>query len=127
YVMIAVLGVLGILRKHRGVVLAGVGGFLLIALVEAVRGSEALTEAYTVRFAGIFLVGAVMYLYAERIPINRWLLPVAVGLVGLSGAWSEAYLVFAPIGLGYLLLYAGKSAKLASVGAKRDLSYGIYI
>ena len=127
YLMIAALGALGILRHRRVVVLAGACGFTLLAAVDAVGGGERLSGTYTVRFAGIFLVGSVMYLYAERIPLSRWLVPPALALLVVAAAVPATYLVFAPAALGYLLLYAATCARFARVGAERDLSYGIYI
>ena len=125
YLMIGALGALGLLRPRVIGVLAA--GGLLIAAAAAATGADWLVHTYTLRFAVVFLVGAAMFMYADRVPLTPLLAAAAAGLLAFSLAITELYLVFGPLTLSYLLLYAGSGRRLAKVGARNDLSYGIYV
>jgi peptidoglycan/LPS O-acetylase OafA/YrhL len=127
YLMIGLLGAVGFLRRRRVIVLALAGGSWLLAGYDAVSGAGLLAESYTLRFASIFLVGSVMFLYADRIPLGRPLLGASLLLLAVSLAAPATYLVLGPPALAYLLLYAGVGHRFSRVGARRDLSYGVYI
>lgn len=125
--MIACLGALGILRDHRMVVLALAMGCWLFTLVDAVTGSGLLADTYTVKYVSVFLIGSAMFLYADRVPLARSLVVPSLVLLVAGLLIPGYYRVLGLIPLAYLLLYAGTSRRLARVGARRDLSYGIYI
>jgi peptidoglycan/LPS O-acetylase OafA/YrhL len=127
YLMIGLLGAAGFLRRRQVVVLALAGGCWLLAGYDAVSGSSLLADSYTLRFASIFLVGSVMFLYADRIPLSRPLLWASLLLLAASLAVPATYLLLGPPAFAYLLLYMGVGHRFSRVGARRDLSYGIYI
>jgi peptidoglycan/LPS O-acetylase OafA/YrhL len=127
YIMIGILGTLGILRRRRVVVLALAAACWAVAVVDIFAGAELLAESFTLRFVSVFLVGSAMFLYADRIPVSRLLLGVSVVLLALALVIHDGYPALGPAPLAYLLLCAGCGHRLSRVGSRRDLSYGIYI
>ena len=89
-----------------------------------------------IKFSAIFLVGATIWLFRDRLPDSGWFaLLSAAGFVG--GLWLPTYGhapayyfswpgVVAPL-LAYPLLWLGAHLPLQRVGATNDYSYGIYI
>jgi peptidoglycan/LPS O-acetylase OafA/YrhL len=88
------------------------------------------------KFAAIFLVGALIYLYRDRIPDSGWL---ALGCLGVFIAclWlptpnkhpAVAFTgsaIMAPV-LAYPVLWLGAHLPFQKVGARNDYSYGFYI
>jgi peptidoglycan/LPS O-acetylase OafA/YrhL len=143
YLILGFLALLGILRRRMLVL-----GLFLIALVAeiVVDSTPGLNSHFNVyvnwdakemlTFVPIFLAGALVYLYRDRIPDSGVLALTATALVLLSlaipiGASSPAYRfssvdVFAPL-LAYPLLWLGAHLPLHRVGARNDYSYGVYI
>ena len=81
-----------------------------------------------------FLVGAVIYLYRDRIPDSGWLaLACGVGFVAslwLPNSGALPAFAFTDSGLlvpliAYPLLWLGAHLPLQRVGAKNDYSYGV--
>ncbi|ABD11705.1 putative acyltransferase [Frankia casuarinae] len=127
YLMVGVFGTVGILRRRRGLVLTlAVGGWLL-AVGGALLGANRLTDSHILKYTAVFLIGAAMFLYADRIPRSRALLIAAAALLAAGLLIPHAYRPLALAPLAYLLLYAGTGRGLSRVGARRDLSYGIYV
>ena len=89
-----------------------------------------------IKFAAVFMVGAVLFLYRERIPDSGWLALVAAGLfvVGLylptGGKQPEFFFtdsgLLAPV-VAYPLLWLSIHLPLERVGSRNDYSYGLYI
>lgn len=141
YLGVAALGLLGLYLRRRWTVVAIVTLVWLVTLANLVtdggvtRGST--TMELFLRLGGMFLAGMVFQLWSARIPFTRLgavlaLMLLAASVFGASrfgvdpGSWL-IYQLLAPPAIAYLLLYAGSSTKLAAVGAKRDISYGLYI
>ncbi|OHV20475.1 acyltransferase [Parafrankia soli] len=127
YLMIGILGAVGLLSRRRAAVLGLAVACWVLAAADAVSGADRLADAYALRFASMFLVGAVMFLYADRIPLNRPLLAASCCLLAIALAAPATYLPLAPAPLAYFLLWAGTGRRLMRVGSRRDLSYGIYV
>ncbi|WP_243657953.1 acyltransferase [Parafrankia sp. BMG5.11] len=127
YVMIGVLGAVGILRRRRSVVLGLGSACWILAAADVVSGTDRLADTYTFRFTSIFLVGAIMSLYADRIPLTRPLFAASCALLTIALMAPSTYLLLGPAPMAYLLLRAGTGRRLERVGIRRDLSYGIYI
>ena len=139
YLGVAVLGVVGLLRTRRGLPVVAALAWLL-AGVDWVLGG-ALTSRSSLldiglRFGLMFLAGALAARYPHRVPMDRrggvlavLVLVAAVGVAGLVPAADAtlAYRVLAPPAVAYLVLLAGSSPRLRRVGARRDLSYGLYV
>lgn len=141
YLAVAVAGVMGLVHRRRGVLLA-VGAVLTAAAAADVVTAGAITGDSVVRWLFLrlglmFLAGVVVYQWADRIPLRAAGAGAAVAL--LAGALAAAaafgqdpqsraaYLALAPAAIAYLILYLGARPGLRRVGARRDLSYGLYI
>ena len=84
----------------------------------------------TVRFTSIFGCGALFYLYRDRIQYDwRVATLAACGLIGLMFSRHFAEVALAIFG-GYLLFwfaFSVRSTRLAAVGHKVDISYGVLL
>lgn len=89
------------------------------------------------RYGTMFLAGTLAHLFADRIRITArggvlagLLLAAALGVTGpVEGDERSilAYSLLAPPAVAYLVLLAGVDERLAAVGRRRDLSYGLYV
>jgi peptidoglycan/LPS O-acetylase OafA/YrhL len=141
YLMVAVVGVLGIMRTRPWLVVAMLAVAWLITLAEAVGQTGVVSgqpgRELMLRYGTVFLAGMVGQLYARRIRLTSRGGLLAV--VTLAGALTAArlctgdsrstltYSLLAPPAMAYLVLLVGCSPRLAHVGARRDLSYGLYV
>ena len=124
YAIVGVLGALGLLRRRPALVPAAAAVLLaLTAMQEA--GLPVLLNERVIRLVLMFLLGAVAYLYADRIPLRGGLVAGAAGLFLMSLALFDDYRVLGAVPLAYLYLWAGTS--LPAIRMRTDLSYGIYI
>uniref|UniRef100_UPI00202403A4 acyltransferase family protein n=1 Tax=Frankia sp. CiP1_Cm_nod1 TaxID=2897160 RepID=UPI00202403A4 len=132
YLGVAVLGVLGVLRQRR-VAVAGLAVAMWSAVVVhhlapgfagAVLGSPLAEGA--LRLGPLFLCGSLLFLYGDRVPLSGRLAAVAAVAVTGSMFLREPHLVLGPP-LAYLCLWLGVRLPLHRVGARNDLSYGLYI
>lgn len=141
YVALIGLGLTGLLTRRRRLVLAA-AGLAWAALVADLLSGGALTgDSYVrevaIRLAPMFLAGVIVRLWSHRIRLT-----VPGGLIALAALTAGVvaagfapfpfgstliYMLVAPPAVAYLVLLAGARTELASVGAKRDLSYGLYI
>ncbi|WP_154675569.1 acyltransferase family protein [Parafrankia elaeagni] len=127
YLMIGVFGGVGLLRRSRLLVVLSALSCWFLAAADTISGSQWLGESYTIRYVSVFLVGVVMYLYVDRIPVTWPLLTTSCALFAITLVAPSTYLVLGPVPLAYLLLWGGTGRRLERVGTRRDLSYGIYI
>jgi peptidoglycan/LPS O-acetylase OafA/YrhL len=89
------------------------------------------------RYGTMFLAGAIGHLFADRIRLSArggvlagLLLTAALAVtVPIQGDERSvlAYSLLAPPAVVYLVLLAGVDRRLAAVGSRRDLSYGLYV
>lgn len=141
YLGVAVLGALGCIRGRRGVALLLAGLLTLAAAADvvtagAITGDGSLRWLF-LRLGLMFLAGVVLYQWSDRIPLRAvGAIAAAVLLVAALAAATAfgqdpqsrgAYLVLAPAAVAYLILFAGSRPGLHRVGARRDLSYGLYV
>lgn len=132
YLLLAVLGTLGVIRGHKWVVpvLAAVL-WVLTVWRSAVPGVK---EEYFASFPLdviprlflMFLLGCALYLYAEKVPMHPLLAASSALLVvaGLFSGWE--YRVLGALPLAYLVLWLGSVLPLR-LGMRTDISYGMYI
>lgn len=141
YLGVALLGVLGVLHRGRWAVLLLailLGAVIAVELVSAgaVTG-DSTARWLLLRFGATFLAGVAAFVWADRIPLN-WPGAMTAGLVlagavvagGAFGADPQSraiYLLLAPAAVAYLVLWSGSNRRLASVGRRVDLSYGVYV
>lgn len=141
YLLLAVIGVVGILRSRRWLVVAVFGVAWVVTLAEAVTQNGLVTgqpaRELMLRYGTMFLAGVLGHLFADRIRLTvrggilaGLLLLAAVGVaVPVEGDHRSilAYSLLAPPAVTYLVLLAGVDRRLAAVGSRRDLSYGLYV
>ena len=135
YLLVLALGLAGALRRPRLCL-------LLFAAAYAAYGGLSLSHhhiAFPVtmlgepnswaRFATFFLAGMCLYLFRGSVvyrPLWAWIAGGAL-LATLCGGWGAALTL--PTCGAYLLLYAAfqPCRLVAQAGARRDLSYGLYL
>jgi peptidoglycan/LPS O-acetylase OafA/YrhL len=125
YVIVAVLGVLGILRRRAWVVLALAGALaVLTALQEA--GVPVFVNDRVLRLVFVFLLGSAAYLYAHRVPMHAGFAAISALLFLASVMIFEDYRVLGAAPLAYLFVWVGACFPWAW-SMRADLSYGVYI
>lgn len=126
YLLVAVLGMFGLLRK-RWILLLGLG-FVFLKYARATQSGINIVDLDR-RFLTLFLAGMAAWLWRERIPLSPWL--AALAAAGLAGA-AWLYPMF-PAAIpwcgGYLALWIGYSRPAAFTRwcDRTDLSYGTYL
>jgi peptidoglycan/LPS O-acetylase OafA/YrhL len=143
YVILMVLAVVGLLR-YRAVTLWLTitlwTAIVVITLTPSLDSQFNLFENDTtmnlLKFAAVFMVGAVVFLYRDRIPDTGWLAGACAGLFLASlflptgGRISD--IAFTPSDLlaplvAYPLLWLGIHFPFQRIGSRNDYSYGVYI
>jgi peptidoglycan/LPS O-acetylase OafA/YrhL len=130
YIGIAILAALGLLFR-RGVVAGIAVAVWCIEIGLFFHPLQRTSAEFSTRFAAIFLVGALMYLYRDRVPdsgvLALGLLVVAcVGFaVGHPHSRDPDWLT-GPA-LVYPVLWLGSHLPFQRIGATNDISYGVYI
>jgi peptidoglycan/LPS O-acetylase OafA/YrhL len=144
YLLVGAFGVIGLLRR-RHLVLVLTGVVLLTELVAGITLGRDLGffEGKMLTFSAVFLVGALLYLYREKVPdsgllaigcstafvASLWLPLLGHGPIDRSlpfrGQLSGSSLL-APM-LTYPLLWLGIHLPFQEIGVRNDYSYGIYI
>ncbi|WP_250279753.1 acyltransferase [Frankia sp. Cppng1_Ct_nod] len=133
YLGLAVLGLLGILRPSRRyiVVLAAAGVWCVLVVhwlapgfaSREFGGQRALG---TTRFVLLFLLGALLFLYRERVFLSRLLAVLSMLAVAGSTLISEPRIVSDPP-FAYLVIWLGLRLPFRRIGTTRDITYGLYI
>ena len=143
YLLLMVLALAGFLR-HRALLLATtVGVWVAITVITLTPSLDSQFSVYgnadamnLLKFAAVFLVGAVIFVYRELIPDSGWLALVCAGVflasLNLPTGGRAPALVFTPSNLltplvAYPLLWLGIHLPFQRVGARNDYSYGVYI
>ena len=139
YLVVAAMGLIGLLRRRGLVVLALVGCLGIYAsqlhLGLKMPGSR-LTwfwgfPDFWPRLAANFLAGVCFYLYAGRVVLSgRLAIAAAIGLI-LAAAFPTGRLLpllIPPLG-GYLLFYLAylPAGRLSDIAKRGDLTYGLYL
>lgn len=127
YLLVALFGVVGLLRARLVVVLA-VGFWVLELMMAVAHTPPSAWWVYSAGRAGLmFFTGAVFWFYRDRIPVARSLAAVA-GLVLVASPLLPLYRVAAAPALAYLLLAGGLwLARWPRMVVRNDLSYGVYV
>lgn len=142
YVIIAGLGVLGLLRRRwllpLLLALALYWSATLRpyeALIDAPPGAHVHIDAATeqliisgmaARFATMFLAGAILYQFRNSIPARWSLVALSFGIV-LGSSFLPNYRVVAAIPLAYAIIVSGALVHNKRLALRTDLSYGVYI
>jgi len=143
YLILMLLAGAGLLRRRVLTLCLTIGVWAaaaVITLTPALSSHFSLFENDTsmnlIKFTAIFMVGAVIFLYKDRIPDSGWLALICLALfvAGLylpTGGKQPEYFftssgLLAPL-VAYPLLWLGIHLPLQRVGARNDYSYGLYI
>ncbi len=124
YLMIAALAITTVLQYRRVVLFLWLLSWAL-ALIVALYGVD-IPHPPVVRFTPIFFAGAVLWLYRDRVPDSRPLFLVILLLCSISTFHRSFDAVGAPL-LAYICVWASIHLPGKRVGAKYDISYGVYI
>lgn len=132
YVLIAVFGVFGVLKKNSKLVLpACIALFGLYALNSAIPGLAGnifpvFKDAQMLPLMMFFFAGAGWYLYQEKIPVSNKYFILSAILFLLSCRY-HFYPLLGPITFVYCVFYLAAKFPIKSFDKKADFSYGIYI
>lgn len=145
YVLLVILAVIGILRRRTVALLLFLALWASVILITVTPSLAVHFNRYAyisiaamLRFSVVFLAGSILYLYRDRVPDSPWLALGSAGLYATGVLWPifttghEPTLDFTPIDIGspfivYPILWLGIHLPGRGIGAKNDLSYGIYI
>lgn len=122
---VAALGVFGVLRSRRGLVLLVVVVAWVLTLLK-VLGLDPLDSDIMLRLGFVFLLGATGYLFADRIPVRADLAVLSAALVVTGLYLLPDYRVLGAMGFAYLCLYGMVRLPMRQ-NPSLDLSYGVYI
>jgi peptidoglycan/LPS O-acetylase OafA/YrhL len=125
YVMVAALGVAGLLRR-RPVVVVWLAGLLAVLTALQEAGAPVFVNDRVLRLVFVFVLGMLAYLYASLIPLRLDLAVTEAAIFVLSVALFDDYRVLGAAPLAYLFLWVGVSLPWAW-SMRHDLSYGVYI
>lgn len=125
YVVLAGLGVVGLLRRRRWVVPALAVTLWAMAILYDLGIPVGIGDN-TLRMLMMFMVGASFFLYAHRVPLNAWLALVAAAMFVASAGLLENYRMVGAVPLAYGLIYLAVGLP-KNLRLKVDLSYGVYI
>jgi peptidoglycan/LPS O-acetylase OafA/YrhL len=130
YIGVAALAAVGLLVRRQLVAVIAV--FVWLGEVYVFFSPTFFPSAqYALRFGTIFLVGALVFLYRDRIPDSGALALVlfAVGCLGaaIGHPLSQVSDLITGPAMAYPVLWLGAHLPFRKVGATNDLSYGVYI
>ena len=125
YAILAVLGVVGVLKRRRWLVLGLVGVLYGLALLQALGVSVPVGDL-TVRMTLMFMLGAAAYLFADRLPMSTGLAVVALVLFIIAVVAVEPYRLLGSVPFTYLIMWLGTAIPW-KMHVRNDLSYGVYI
>lgn len=125
YAVVGALGITGILQRRRVVVAATVAVLAVLTVLQE-AGVPVFINDRLLRLVFVFLLGAVAYLYAERIPMHPALAAGAAVVFLGSVAAFDNYRVLGAAPLAYLYLWLGSCLPLRW-SMRTDLSYGLYV
>ncbi|WP_374010347.1 acyltransferase family protein [Leifsonia sp. LS-T14] len=130
YIMVAILLVVGVLRRARSVILVVAGAILAAQIIDLITPGAlgGMTNSLFLTLAAPFAVGAVFAVYSRVIPLTAgWGLTAGVVLIGtlLLGGYA---VIGVPAGV-YFILWLGSAipGRLRRVGQTNDISYGVYL
>ena len=121
YILVAALGVFGLVRRKTMVVLFV--GALSLALL-AVAGFVPFGYSLIARFLLMFAAGGALYMFRERIPATWWGVVASVSLVAVSAMLPD-YRLIGALPLAYALVVGGSLLRRPTL--RTDVSYGIYV
>ena len=125
YILVALAGLLGVLRRRMLFNIVAVG---IVVLYLAWPESPLLADPVHARAAVFFLVGAALVVNRDWIPLTG-LGAVALALIAAIASFTGAYDLAFAIAFTYAILWLGftDSIRMPNLAAHGDLSYGTYL
>lgn len=99
-------------------------GITLLVLTKSVAFAQPIELA--ARLGGYFAGGALLYFHRRKVPMSPIIAAVAIGLIAVTAFFGVSR-AFAALPVAYLMMWLGSELPLTRVGAKNDISYGVYI
>ena len=144
YLLLGMIAAVGLLKRRLLVVLLAAGVWVIAAIFTFTRTSLPYTqtgfdEARLLGLVPLFLAGALLYLYRDRIPDSGWLAAVSaaifIGALWLPFGTDATYSFFPTVTaavvfsvfLAYPMIWLGIHLPLHHIGARNDYSYGAYV
>ena len=124
YIVLAGLGLLGVLR-HRRLVLVFAILFWCLATAQSL-GIPVPIGDNILRMLTMFFLGACAFLFADRVPMHWAVLVVACAIFLISAGTLENYRVAGAVAFVYLLLWSAVRLPF-KVRLRVDISYGVFI
>lgn len=128
YMGVAIIGIVGIVRKAPGAVAAAAVllylGYLGSTWHYAARGYTTGLDVYSLFV--YFGFGSAAYLLRDRIPMN-WLVAALCAAILVGTLATKAFVFVAIPCVAYLTLFAAMRLPIRSFDRRIDLSYGLYI
>jgi peptidoglycan/LPS O-acetylase OafA/YrhL len=125
YGVLAVLGVVGVLKRQRWLVIALVAVLCVLAVLQSLGLTVPIGDL-TVRMTLMFFLGSAAYLFADRVPMSIGLALVALVLFAVAVVAVEPYRLLGAAPFTYLVMWLGTSIPW-KIHVRTDLSYGLYI
>lgn len=146
YVLVGIFAFGGLLRRAPRTVALLAGGLWVLILenlldAPSLRGAPAepatlfdvpvlgpLSSHYLIYLSFVFLLGATMRLYRDRVPVND-LLALGCLVAALASMHYGAFFVVGCPAFAYLVMWLGvrMPRRLHPIGQSHDYSYGVYI
>lgn len=125
YLAVLVLGLVGLLRWRSVTVV-----LFVLALLGVIVTSYGPVQNYLVVNGSplglMFIAGALMYQFQDRVPVSRTLVVLAAMIV-LGSSWLPDYRVVAALPLAYFVIVLGALGSNPRLTITNDFSYGTYI
>jgi peptidoglycan/LPS O-acetylase OafA/YrhL len=125
YALLAGLGVLGVLKSRRWIVLAVVLGLHGLTILQTL-GFDVVVGDLLVRLALMFFLGSAACLFADRVLMTGALAGAAAAIFTFSILFATPYRLVGAAAFAYLIVWVGTSIPW-KVHVRTDLSYGMYI
>lgn len=132
YLAVGVVGLLGLLRRGRLGVLVLAAGLWGVQLAEkrwpgsVSRHVHLFADPQLVRLSFLFALGAVLYCFADRIPLTAPLAAAAL-VVFVVGMRADLYAEVGQVAWAYLLFWLAVRLPVRRADRFGDFSYGLYI
>jgi len=105
---------------------------MLVALLAAVLANQAgvvsfpelITRVSSLAIA--FIAGMLLYFFADRIPVNRYVILASLVVLAAAIATGSVQSI-GSLAFVYLVMTVGSSLPIRPIPAKNDISYGVYI
>lgn len=132
YLALGLLGLVGVVRRARPVVLVLLAGIWLVQLAEVLspggagRVATVFADLQLVRLSLAFLLGAAMFLYRDVVVMSRRGAVLAVVAL-VASVRLDVYMVVGVVALAYLWFWLAVYLPLQRFADRGDFSYGLYI